>query len=69
MSSQLNQCFTNCTQLICSCTAPGYYWSSTLWEFLAVTAVIVDFQVGLIQADFTYDSLKTHYVRAVRGGL
>ena len=69
VSSQLNQCFTNCTQLICSCTAPGYYWSSTLWEFLAVTAVIVDFQVGLIQADFTYDSLKTHYVRAVRGGL
>lgn len=69
VSPQLNQCFPGCTQLICSCTASGYYWTSTLFEFLPVTAVIVDFQVSLIQADFTYDSLKTHYVRAVRGGL
>ena len=69
VSPQLNQCFPGCTQLVCSCTASGDYWTSTLFKPLPISAVIVDFQVGFVRLDYTNNGQATHYVRAVRGGL
>lgn len=69
VSSQLKQCFAGCTQLICSCTASGDYWTSTVFEPVPISALTVDFQVGFVKLDYTNSSTSTHYVRAVRGGL
>jgi hypothetical protein len=68
VSSQLRQCFAGCTQLICSCTAAGDYWTSTLYEALPVAAVTVDFQIGFVRSDFANNASVMHHVRAVRGG-
>lgn len=68
VSPQFNQCFPGCTQLVCSCTASGDYWTSTLFKPVPISAVIVDFQVGFVRFDYANSSSVAHYARAVRGG-
>ncbi len=58
-------CGASCTVLTCSCTQPGYYWSSTTYQGLPTDAWYVDFYAGAGHAGSkSYGS----YVRAVRGG-
>lgn len=55
-----------CGPETCSCTVPGFHWSSTTSHSMTTFGWGVDFDNG-----FTSRSLKTnkYYVRAVRGGL
>lgn len=66
---RLDQCFAGCTQLICSCTPGGDYWTSTVEAYLPVFGTAVNFTNGGIDFPFLSDSLATIHVRAVRGGL
>lgn len=69
VDTRLNQCFAGCTQLICSCTPGGDYWTSTAEAYLPVFGTAVNFTNGGIDFPLLSDPLATIHVRAVRGGL
>lgn len=69
VDTRLNQCFAGCTQIICSCTSGGDYWTSTAEAYLPVFGSAVNFTTGAIDFPLLSDSLATIHVRAVRGGL
>lgn len=69
IDTRLNQCFAGCTQLICSCTSGGDYWTSTVEAYLPVFGTAVNFTNGGIDFPLLSDSLATIHVRAVRGGV
>ena len=69
VDTRLDQCFAGCTQLICSCTSGGDYWTSTAEAFLPVFGSAVNFTSGAIDFPLLSDPLATIHVRAVRGGL
>lgn len=54
-----------CTVTTCSCTVPGFYWSSSTYAGGPQSAWYVNFYDGNTDADVKY---HTDYVRAVRGG-
>ena len=58
-------CAPTCTITTCSCTQPNFYWSSTSYRFVPVSAWTVYFDVGGVSP---IDKGFTYYVRAVRGG-
>ncbi|MBY0277565.1 DUF1566 domain-containing protein [Candidatus Binatia bacterium] len=69
VDTRLHQCFAGCTQLICSCTSGGDYWTSTVGEFFPVFGTTVNFTNGGVDFSLLSDPLATIHVRAVRGGL
>jgi hypothetical protein len=56
---------TSCSVETCSCTAGGFYWSSTSTAPFPVLAWTVDFGDGRVLA---VDKSNMQHVRAVRGG-
>ncbi|HEY8517949.1 MAG TPA: DUF1566 domain-containing protein [Candidatus Binatia bacterium] len=58
-------CVPGCAVLTCSCTFPGFYWTSSTSAEAPVTAWIVDFGEGFM---IPMGKGASTYVRAVRGG-
>jgi hypothetical protein len=69
VDTRLHQCFVGCTQLVCSCTSGGDYWTSTAEAYFPVFGTAVNFTNGGIDFPLLSDPLATIHVRAVRGGL
>jgi hypothetical protein len=58
-------CVASCTVATCSCTAAGFYWSSSTFAFVPTEAWVVGFFIGQVTTDSKNGTL---FVRAVRGG-
>jgi hypothetical protein len=58
-------CVASCTVTTCSCTVGGYYWSTTTYQFMPLSAWFVDFFGGFVTVN---PKPNANQVRAVRGG-
>jgi len=63
-------CVEECTVLTCSCTAAGFYWSSTSWTGNPAFVWQVGFEFGSVSTEDKNDGFASNgpFVRAVRGG-